>query len=378
MICPKCGSEIADGKVYCSKCGKEMQLVPEYRIEEEEILQDKVPEQIKQIRKQERSLDSSEEIKKEKNKIKKKKSHGWIIWMILLFAAVGAGIYFFVNYSFFHSYSYQMNLAINAYNAQDYEEALDRGERALTLKENDLDAILLIAQSYEGRTEYDKEEEILLRALKLYPKEEKLYKALISTYTLADQYDNLYDLAENAPTDELKELVEEYLVESPTVSVESGSYNEPLSIVLKTEDTSLTIYYTLDGTTPDENSQEYTEPITIEVGEASLMAVAYDENGHYSVPTEEQYNVNENVVSSADISLASGTYYYDNEIVITADAGCKIYYAWDTTEPSEITTEYTGSLYLLEGNHVLAVLVEDSNGKTSSVITRSYIYLPEE
>lgn len=374
MICPNCKSEIEDGNIYCPKCGKEIQLVPVYSMLEEEIFQDQIPPEHKTVRTQ------KEEVKKprEGHRRRKKHSHGWILWILLLFAAIGAGIYFFVNYSFHHSYSYQMSRAIDAYNAEEYDQALEYGKQALFLQENDLDALLLIAQSYEGKKDYEKEEEHLLTALKNYPDEEKVYRALIGCYTLSDSYDKLYNLAESCGDEDLQELFEGHIVESPLVSEESGSYSEPLSIELTTEDSSLSIYYTLDGTTPSRNSEKYSSPIQIGDGEISLVAVAYDEDGHYSLPTTEEYNVDADAPSDVTISLASGTYYYDNEIVITADSGCTIYYAWDTTDEDDLTTEYTGSLSLLEGNHVLAVMVEDSYGQTSSVITRSYIYLPSE
>lgn len=373
MICPNCKSEIEDGNIYCPKCGKEIQLVPVYSMVEEEILQDQVPPEHKKVRKQEdvnRPRDG--------HRRRKKHSHAWIFWILLLFLVIGAGIYFFVNYSFRHSYSYQMSRAIDAYDAEEYDQALEYGKQALSLQKNDLDALLLIAQSYEGKKDYEKEEENLLIALKNYPEEEKVYQALIACYTLSDSYDKLYNLAESCSSEELQEIFTGYIVESPAVSEESGSYSEPISIELTTEDPSLSIYYTLDGTTPSTSSEKYSSPIQIGDGEISLVAVAYDEKGNYSLPTTEEYNVDADAPSDVTISLASGTYYYDNEIVITADPGCTIYYAWDTTEAADLTTEYKGPLSLLEGNHVLAVMVEDSYGQTSSVITRSYIYLPTE
>lgn len=375
MICPNCKSEIEDGKVYCPKCGKEIQLVPVYSMVEEELLRDKTPLEEDKVRNQKEKEKGRKEGRRPR---RRRRSHKGIVLIILLLAAFAAGIFFLVNYSFKHSYSYQMSRAIDAYNAEEYDTALDYGKQALSLKKDDLDALLLIAQSYEGQKKYEQEETYLLSALKANPEEEKVYRALIGCYTLADDYDKLYNLAESCSSEELLELFDGYIVESPTVSEESGSYNEPLSLVLETEDSSLTIYYTLDGTRPDQTSEKYSAPITVDEGEVSLVAVAYDEKGRYSLPTTEEYNVDADAPSNINISLPSGTYYYDNEISITADAGCQIYYAWDTTDPDDLTSKYTGSLSLIEGNHVLAVMVEDSYGQRSSVITRSYIYLPSE
>ena len=38
MKCANCGSELWDGCLYCSNCGKEAQIVPDYNVFEDEYL----------------------------------------------------------------------------------------------------------------------------------------------------------------------------------------------------------------------------------------------------------------------------------------------------------------------------------------------------
>ena len=40
MKCKRCGAEIPQGYVYCSVCGKEVQLVPDYNFLEDDMLSD--------------------------------------------------------------------------------------------------------------------------------------------------------------------------------------------------------------------------------------------------------------------------------------------------------------------------------------------------
>ena len=42
MKCPSCGCEMAEGHLYCEKCGMEIQMVPDFEPEfENSIIEDK-------------------------------------------------------------------------------------------------------------------------------------------------------------------------------------------------------------------------------------------------------------------------------------------------------------------------------------------------
>ena len=62
-------------------------------------------------------------------------------------------------------------------------------------------------------------------------------------------------------------------LDAPTFDLEEGTYNEEQEVTLSAEEG--TIYYTLDGTTPDAESIEYTAPIVLdECGEITIKAIA--------------------------------------------------------------------------------------------------------
>lgn len=56
----------------------------------------------------------------------------------------------------------------------------------------------------------------------------------------------------------------------PVLSAGSGFYEEPFDLILTTAEDA-TVYYTLDGSTPDENALLYTEPIRINYKEAGAV-----------------------------------------------------------------------------------------------------------
>lgn len=69
---------------------------------------------------------------------------------------------------------------------------------------------------------------------------------------------SLYSVAEHL--DEIV-IAAEHEVDSPTFSVDGGWYDEPITVELFS--TQGDIYYTLDGSEPDENSIKYERPITV-------------------------------------------------------------------------------------------------------------------
>lgn len=79
-------------------------------------------------------------------------------------------------------------------------------------------------------------------------------------------------------------------VAAPTFSPEGGTYNESVAVILSAGDGS-SIYYTTDGTTPDDSSTPYLTPITLTSG-ATISAIAYDEEGSASEVVQQTYVVN--------------------------------------------------------------------------------------
>lgn len=76
MKCANCGAEIKLGCVYCSVCGKEAQIVPDYNVEEDilkELLEedDKPNKNASSNGKKKKSLKNSQKKKKEAEQKKK-------------------------------------------------------------------------------------------------------------------------------------------------------------------------------------------------------------------------------------------------------------------------------------------------------------------
>ena len=79
-------------------------------------------------------------------------------------------------------------------------------------------------------------------------------------------------------------------VAMPTFSPEGGTYEEAQTVTISCETENVDIFYTLDGTTPDDESIYYSGPITIEET-TTIKAIAYDSEDNASVVAVATYTI---------------------------------------------------------------------------------------
>ena len=97
--------------------------------------------------------------------------------------------------------------------------------------------------------------------------------------------------------------------EGPAVTPEAGTYKEPTKITVSVPD-GAKAYYTYDGSKPDKNSTEYTEPVDMLKGVHTFKVVVIDKYGNSSEVTSVQYNLklsrNETVATAKEKITAAG------------------------------------------------------------------------
>lgn len=79
---------------------------------------------------------------------------------------------------------------------------------------------------------------------------------------------------------------------APTVSPASGTYEEGQTVTIDNIPAGSTAYYTLDGSTPTKNSEEYSEPFTIPTGNNVISVVIIDSHNQSSSVVKRNYVVN--------------------------------------------------------------------------------------
>ena len=149
MKCRNCGAEYEEGNLFCPKCGKEIQWVPEYNTLETLIRQKELQEQEKKKKEMEAQKERERLQKKAEQERKKKKKKRMILAGTTATAviAVGAGL-FFVYQTQLHSFDFQMAQAETKFSNKVYSEALKYVERALALNPESAEANILEAKIY--------------------------------------------------------------------------------------------------------------------------------------------------------------------------------------------------------------------------------------
>lgn len=446
MKCANCGAEIKEGRIYCPVCGYERQIVPDYNLFEEDILthiletntqgtqnqtapkqhqgnrSGKSPdmqrhpetsrkEQVRtvqnrqeashalepkkhsehsapreNIRRQEHSTAKSNATKVPE-KAKKKSRIGLIVGIASVGAVLALGLMFgLMSYNNKHSFTYQYNKGLACEASGDYVEALTYFEKALEINPDNLDIRFEIADVYLSMEKEDKAISVLQKILELDSDNKNAYKKLISIYEEQGDTDAILALYQTAENDAILALFSAYEVEAPEISKKSGTYDENLSISLTSSDDAK-IYYTLDGSSPEDYGILYQEPILFdEEGDYEITAVCESENGIYSESVSREYTIHYEIPDSPTAIPSEGTFNGEGQMItIQVPAGCNAYYIWNNPEDTsswgrdEVVsrcTMYIEPIPMTPGNNILEVFTVSPKGKISKSIKCNYIYNP--
>ncbi len=372
MICPNCGEELPEGLVYCSKCGQEVQVVSAVDDLEEEILREFMDEDHQTAE----SVDNgSNAVTEAKNRRKKKRTRNLIIVLVVIAAAAAAfGV---VRYRQNHSEDYLLRRAQEEYVQKDYDRAIRYLDRLLALDADNEEGLLLEAEVYAAIPDYDQAEELFYRVIELDPDSVDAYDGILEVLYVQGKIDNIRDLKHSVTNAEILALFDNYLPPDPEIKVPGGNYSEFFTVEIRAPKKGLSIYYTLDGSTPTKEDFLYSGPIEInQQGKITLTAVCMDEDGIYSDPVSETYQVDLVKPDMPTAAPGGGQYSSQISVTVTVPSGTTVYYTWDNSTPDVNSARYTGPITIPEGNNILSLIAIDANGMKSEVQRYNYIYYP--
>lgn len=374
MKCTKCGAKLEEGTLFCPKCGKEVQWVPEYNTLETLIKQ----RELKELEKRKKELELQKEQERLQRKAelerKKKKKRRIILAgsLTAVVAAAGLGM-FFVYQSQHNSFDFQMAQAETKFSNKDYESALKYIERALSLNPKSAEANVLEAKIYLKEDNESAALSILLSVVEEHPDSVNAYGELLRLYEKNEEFDKIAELMSNA-SDTMKEKYKAYVSEKPLPSNVGGTYSIDITVEFQNLPEGTEVFYTLNGKTPDRHSKKYEEAIALEEEETvTLKYIAYNQKGIPSEVGEETYTLTFKAPDKPQVSPSSDKYDYAAEIIVTAAEDCEIYYAFDE-EPTVDSQKYTGPITMPEGEHTFSAIAVDKRGKVSPVSSAIYVY----
>jgi hypothetical protein len=162
-------------------------------------------------------------------------------------------------------------------------------------------------------------------------------------------------------------------VQLPTATPQGQfAFTDSVSVTLSSE-AGATIYYSLDGSTPDNNSKPYTGPIMIR-SSATLKAVAYIKGRNHSAVSVNNYTL----VPAQPVALpASQTFRDTLRITLTTKSeDAVIYYTLDGSEPGAGSRTYAQP-FLIDSTTILKAVTDVSGLGRSRVTEEKYIRLDD-
>ncbi len=377
MKCVKCGAELKEGCIYCSVCGNEAQMVPDYSVLEDDYLRSLLKEETSSNTPQKKAKKPKQTQKKQLNS----KIPIFVVCGLLVVAIIiGIIIKVSIDHRNANSYEYQVAEAEQEYVDKNYENALHYYKTALALKPNDIPVRLAMADIYMEQAEYDAAMVLLMEVIDLEPQNRTAYERLIHIYDKKEDYESIVEMASGVEDADILKLFEGYLVAAPIISPVEGEYDEYMNVSLFSME-GQEIYYTLDGSEPDaKTGMHYTsddEILLDEAGEYTVRAVCVNEKGIASEVAEAVYNIEVLPPAYASVFPDGGRITSETTVTIEAEEDCTIYYTWDGTDPTEASLRYQEPLEIPTGNNVLSVLVvNDKTGLDSGVYRTNFIYYP--
>lgn len=386
MNCPKCGNELAEGKLLCEKCGEEVKYVPDFDIELEDKLKESISSMMEELSEKEPEKKEYEELEEEDLKdafrdyfpekpIKLLQNRVFLAVIIAAVACIvgAAAIVAFFRYRE-NSYTYQYEKAVKCAENNEYGEAVVHLERALAIDASQTDAGFLLAEYYDKNGMRTSAVSVLNEILAQkadYPKRDEVYDMLLSIYKEQEDYEEMGEILAECDVARIVSKYNKYAALPPVFNKDGGTYDELISITLE-GNTQGFVYYTMDGSAPTINSPVYETPILLESGEYVIRAMFVNMYGITSETVSQSYYINLSVPESPVVSLDSGTYHEPMLIEVYHNDDTKIYYTMDGSVPDKYSERYNHPIELPYGMSNFSFIAINGSGLGSEVVNRSY------
>ena len=393
MKCPNCGNEMEEGHLICEVCGNEIRIVPDFEPEiensitealstlaalQEEEQADKEAETVQEPDKKQEEAKAADKVKEydreEKKRIyERSRQLGVLIAVgIMLFIA----LFFWLFYTYHvQTVSYQLDKAKEYAARGEYEEAISYLDNAYKKDDSQAQILFLKADYFYLMTDNESAlqalKQIIDKGIYSYEDVEEAYDKMIAIYTQEERYEDINELLLSCKEDSIVNMFQSYMAKEPEFSYVEGDYAEVIPLKLSSN-TSGTIYYTTDGTVPNENSQVYTAPLFLENGDHTISALFINDYGIRSEVVSKFYHINLEVPGAPEVELYSGIYTQPMMISVNEQAGCSTFYTTDDSQPTKDSVPYSGPIPMPLGTTNFKFVNVSEDGIYSDVTMRTY------
>lgn len=413
MRCTHCNAIIPEGWMRCPRCGKEVQIVPDYN-PLDDVLTQEVKGSVEDVTRQLQTKDvrdfgrrqevyqskatrvlSQEELdeiqagreraarnrsraeakrkqqERKKQLVRRRRKVLLILFLVLLIFGAAFGYFLYQN-----SYVGKVAKGYDALQMKEYQTAEKYFKHAIGKNAQRAEAYFGLAETYMEQDEGDEAESVFLSAIASYPSNEELYRAAISFYEETKQLDKISEILEDCDDESVLSSLKAYVSTEPVFSLDDGKYSEVQEVTLSASGE--TIYYTTDGTNPTSSSTKYTEPILLnEEGKTQIKAIAYNKKKIPSLVVSKTYEIEFPVADAPVVTPSTGQYSTATQISITVPEGYTAYYTTDGSTPTTESSLYTGPIEMPEGQTLFSTVLVGKTGKMTQITKRNYIYQPQ-
>lgn len=398
MNCPVCQTEIKDGQLYCEKCGYEIRIVPDFEAELENNIMENMSGVINELMPEEdedpvsepaeaEEIEKMEEIEEfdfEEDRpsllrylFRYFKNHMKICSaaLCLIILLIAAAVFIIVQNNLKNTYDYQYEQALACAQKEKYAEAIDYLYEAIRLESNHPEARILIADYKVKLGEYS-EAELLYRDLFQYADcAQEAYEKYIALLEQEERYLDICNQLAGCEIESVRSEYNQYLALPPVFSVPEGEY-EDVQILKISANTNGIVYYTTDGSTPDESAHVYTGPIMLESGAYEIKAVFINEYGRVSDVFSAEYMIHVEIPNMPVVTPDGGDYQVPEYISVEIPKGCTVYYTVDAGMPDQTSLTYSRQICMPLGNATFRFVSYNSDNVASEVNQVEYhLYL---
>lgn len=377
MICPVCGKEIPEGHMYCDECGKEINFVPDFEPEVENVINATLSGVADELNKEEkRKLQRLEKRKKFFSALKKKST------TILIFSASIIIIAIVVTLILaYHNKSalYYLGLANSSRNKGDLDKAIEYLIEGNEDNPDNAEIIFRLSDYYLEKGDEEKAVETLTKITSSErfsdDKVTNAYEGIISIYRGQGEFGKIAEILSTDDNEVAKAMRDKYIPMSPVLGPVSGTYEDSISVNISkaVDNDELKIYYTVNGDSPDSAGIPYENEIILdEEGEYSIKAVTVNKYGFVSAVTESTYVVESGAPAPPNIMEASGEYNQNTMIVAVTEPDLTIFYTTDGSDPTMSSKQYISPITMPVGTSHFKFIAFNIEGECSEIVERDY------
>lgn len=397
MKCPNCGKEMKEGYLICEHCGNEIRIVPDFEPEiensitetlstlaalQEDAKTEETGQETQEVEEERKAdfieTDSETEDFEEDDFEENERSvrNHRIVFTTTAFVLFLAILFSYALYSYHVStVAYQIEKAKEYAASENYKQAVAYLETAYEKDPSQADILFLEADYYYLMSDQESALRVLRQVIErdVYSLEhvEEAYDKMITIYTQQERYEDINALLLACDDSVIVNRYQGYLAKEPEFSYVEGDYAEVIPLKLSSN-TSGTIYYTLDGSLPDETSDIYTAPLFLESGDYTVNAVFINDYGIRSEVVSKSYHISLEIPNAPEVTLYSGEYTEPMMISVEGQEGCSIYYTTGGAEPTKDSVPYTGPIPMPLGTTSFKFVNISEEGVSSDVTMRTY------